>query len=167
MPLNTPLTGADDYLVKPFSVNELIARINAQIRIKRLRDDALKNIYNLFNEVPFAVAVLSGEDLVIDYINKYNLSILNLEKELVLGKPLFDARPDLRASAEPIHREVYRTGKRFMAKEIPIDLATDKGIETKFFDVVIDPMFNEEGKIIGQLATSIEITDKVLVRKKS
>lgn len=159
-------TGADDYLVKPFSANELIARINAQIRIKKLRDDALKNIYNLFNEVPFAVAVLTGEELVIDYINTYNLSIWKAEKEMVLGKPLFEARPDLRSSAEPIHREVYRSGERFMAKEIPIDIATDKGTETKFFDVVIDPMFNEEGTIIGQLATSIEITDKVLARKK-
>lgn len=159
-------TGADDYLVKPFSVNELIARINAQIKIKKLRDDALKNIYSLFNEVPFAVAVLTGEDLVIDYINKYNLSIWNVEKEMVMGQPLFEARPDLRSSAEAIHREVYRTGRRFIAKEIPIDIATDNEIETRFFDVVIDPMFNAEGNIIGQLATSIEITDKVLARKK-
>ncbi|WP_442872365.1 ATP-binding protein [Corallococcus sp. NCRR] len=34
-------SGADDYLVKPFSANELIARVNAQLTVARLRQEAL------------------------------------------------------------------------------------------------------------------------------
>jgi CheY-like chemotaxis protein len=119
-------TGADDYLVKPFSAKELLARIEAQIRIAKKRDNAEQNVYNLFDEVPFAVSVLKGKDLVIDYINKYNLNIWKHKKEDVLGKPLFEARPDLRTSVESIHNEVYRSGKRFMANEIPVDITMMK-----------------------------------------
>lgn len=159
-------TGADDYLVKPFSSKELVARIEAQIKIKQRRDDALQSVYNLFNEVPFAVAVLKSEDLVIEFINNYNLDIWQCKKEEVLGKPLFEARPDLRASVEAIHAEIYRTGKRFTANEIPVELNVNGIIQTRYFNAIIDPMLNEEGKIIGQLATSIDITEQVMARKK-
>jgi PAS domain S-box-containing protein len=159
-------TGADDYLVKPFSAKELLARIEAQIRIAKKRDTAEQNVYNLFDEVPFAVSVLKGKDLVIDYINKYNLNIWKYKKEDVLGKPLFEARPDLRANVESIHNEVYHSGKRFMANEIPIDITSDEKTETRYFNTIIDPMFDENGEIVGQLATSIEVTDQVMARKK-
>jgi len=159
-------TGADDYLVKPFSAKELLARIEAQIKIAKKRDTAEQNIYTLFDGVPFSVAVLKGEDLVIDYINQYNLNIWKQNKKDVLGKSLFVVRPDLRASVKPIHDEVYRSGKRFVAKEAPIDISNNEKTETKYFDAIIDPLFDENGKIIGQLATSIEVTDQVMARKK-
>ena len=159
-------TGADDYLVKPFSAKELIARIDAQIKIAKRRNTAEQNIYNLFDGLPFAVAVLKGEGLVIDYINKYNLDIWNLRKEDAIGKPLFDVRPDMRASAEPLHLEVYRSGKRFTANEVPINITNGGKTEERYFNAIIDPMFDENGKIIGQLATSIEVTHEVLSRKK-
>jgi CheY-like chemotaxis protein len=158
--------GADDYLVKPFSPEKLLARVRSQISISKQREKALQDVYAVFNEVPFAVAVLKGESLIIDFINQYNLDIWQKTKEEVLGKPLFEARPDRREGAEPIHAEVYRTGKRFIAKEIPLDIKTDNQAETRYFNAIIDPLFDEQGKMIGQLATSIEMTEQVLARKK-
>lgn len=158
--------GADDYLVKPFSGKELTARIEAQIKIRQKRDNALQSIYKLFNEVPFAVAVLKGNDLVIEYINKYNLEIWQTQREDVIGKPLFDVRPDIRENVEHIHRNVQETGKRFRADEIQVSVVVDGKAETRFFDAIIDPMFDEDGNVIGQVATSIEVTDKVIARKK-
>jgi PAS domain S-box-containing protein len=158
--------GADDYLVKPFSAKELMARVSSQINLARKRNNALQDIYNLFNEVPFAVAVLKGEQLIIEYINQCNLDIWQKSKEQVLGKPLFEANPEVRKGAAPIHQEVYRTGKRFAANEIPFELTMDGKTEIRYFNAAIDPMRDEEGKIIGQLATSIDVTEQVLARRK-
>lgn len=158
--------GADDYLVKPFSAKELLVRVWSHIHLEQARNKALQNIYGLFDEVPFAVAVLKGEDLVIDFVNRYNLNIWQKKKEEVLGKPLFEARPDIRAGAEQVHREVYRTGKRFVASEIPLDLSGGEENGTRYFNAIIDPMFDESGRIIGQLASSIEVTEQVLARKR-
>ena len=158
--------GADDYLVKPFSAKELIARIDTQIRIAQKRNSALQSIYNLFDEVPFAVAALLGDELIIDYVNKHNLKIWNQNREDVIGKPLFRVRPGIEDSVKAIHEEIYRTGNKFTANEIPVEITTNGKTEIKYFDAIIAPMFDEHGKIIGQLATSTDVTDKVLANKK-
>ena len=158
--------GADDYLVKPFSAKELLARVSSQIQLVTKRNNALRDAHRLFDEVPFAVAALKGEALIIEYINQYNLDIWQCTREEVLGKPLFEARPDLRADAEPVHLEVYRTSKRFIAYGLPVTLTVKGTAELRYFDTIIDPMFNELGQIVGQIATSIDVTDQVVARKK-
>src|SRR5437764_5671059 len=128
-----------------------MARVSAQINLARKRNNTLQDVYNLFDEVPFAVAVLKGESLIIEYINQCNLNIWQQRREKVLGKPLFEAKPDVRKGAEPIHKEVYRTGKRFVSSEVPFELVIDGKTEIRYFNVFIDPMRDEEGKLIGQL----------------
>lgn len=88
------------------------------------------------------------------------------KKEEVIGKPLFEARPDLGERAKFLHSEVYRTGERFVANEIPVDLITNGKTETRYFNAVIDPLCDEHNEIVGQIATSIEISEQVLARKK-
>ncbi|HLX91352.1 MAG TPA: ATP-binding protein, partial [Puia sp.] len=158
--------GADDYLVKPFSTKEILSRIRAQLKIKRTQEFALKNLFYVFNEVPFSIAVLKGEDLVVEYANKYTLDIWQKSKEEVFGKPMFEIRPETRDAVKPIHEEVYRTGKRFSNYEIPVPVLRDGTTKMCYFNSTLDPMFNEEGKIIGQLATSSEVTEQVYARKK-
>jgi hypothetical protein len=58
----------------------------------------VKTLSGLFDEVSFAVAFLRGSSLTIEYINQYNLQIWQCPQQDVLGKPLFDARPDLLSS---------------------------------------------------------------------
>lgn len=158
--------GADDYLVKPFSARELIAKVSSQIRVNELRDKALHDIYNMFDEVPFAVAVLMGESLKIEFINKYNLDIWRKKKDEVIGKPLFEVFPGNRLGAEPLHKNIYETGERFFSKEIPIELWVNDKPVMRYFNAIIDPLRDERGEIIGQIATSIDVTDFVVARKK-
>ena len=127
---------------------------------------ALQTMYSVLDDVPFALAVLKGESLIIEFINKYNLEIWKRRKEDVIGKPLFEARPDLKEAVAHIHQEIYNTGKRFFANEVPVDSTNNGKKETRYFNDVIDPIIDEKGKIIGQLATSIEVTEQVLARKK-
>jgi len=129
-------------------------------------ENALKDIYILFDEVPFAVAALKGPELIIEYINRYNLNIWGQSREEVLGKPLFDVRPDIKRAAVSIHEEIYRTGKRYETKELPIKIMVNGKEDLRYFNTTIDPMKDRGGKIIGQLAVSIDVTEQVLARKK-
>src|SRR5262249_43925931 len=59
--------GANDYLVKPFSARELVARVAARLELLRLGQrlaDERAAIAHLFAQMPMAVAILRGPDLV-------------------------------------------------------------------------------------------------------
>ncbi len=157
--------GADDYITKPFSAKELIARVRAQVALAKKRNDAYLAVYNLFNEVPFAVAVLKGASLIIEYANKYTLDLWERKREEVIDKPLFEVIPGTRAGVEQVHNEVYRTGNRIVANEMAVDLSKAGETGKRYFNAIIDPLFNDRGEIVGQLATTIEVTEQVLARK--
>ncbi|SFM87704.1 PAS domain S-box-containing protein [Chitinophaga sp. YR627] len=127
---------------------------------------AFPNIYEIFEDVPFSVAVLRGPDLIIEYINRLNLSIWRSTRESVMGKPLYEAKPDLRRDVEPIHRQVQESGQRFHADEVPIEITDHDGKRLHYFQVSIDPIKDKEGQIIGQIATSIDVTERVLSRQQ-
>lgn len=127
---------------------------------------AFPNIYEIFEDVPFSVAVLKGPDLIIEYINRRNLSIWRSTRESVIGKPLYEAKPELRRDTEPIHRQVQESGSRFHAAEVPIEIIDHDGKHVHYFQVSIDPIKDKEGQIIGQIATSIDITEQVLYRQQ-
>jgi PAS domain S-box-containing protein len=131
--------------------------------------DDLQSVYGVFDHAPFALAALKGEDLVIEYINEYNLEIWQKTRQQVLGRPLFEVRPDIRPSVEAIHRQVYRTGQRFKANEIPVSIQGKGDLEpyVRYFDLTIDPMRDQAGQVTGQLAVSIEVTGQVLARRRA
>ncbi|HSF46189.1 MAG TPA: PAS domain S-box protein, partial [Chitinophagaceae bacterium] len=158
--------GADDYLTKPFSTKELLARVATQLKIKQKYTNAFQAVYNLFDGVPFAVAALKGKELIVEYANQYTLNIWKKDRKDVINKPMFEIMPETRAGTEWIHQEVYETKSRFSANEIPVKLEVDGEKKLRYFNSIVDPIFSDEGEIIGQLATTIEVTEQVLARKK-
>src|SRR5690606_1405518 len=69
-------TGADDYLVKPFSAKELLARVQAQIKIAQTRKHIEHQLNNLFEQAPVAIAVMHGPDFIVEIINEMALQII-------------------------------------------------------------------------------------------
>jgi DNA-binding response OmpR family regulator len=59
--------GADDYLIKPFSARELLARVQTHMEMARVRKQAEENLLRrteqfetLLNEAPLAVYMIDG-----------------------------------------------------------------------------------------------------------
>ena len=53
-------TGADDYLVKPFSQTELVARIRSQLNIVRRKNEIDEDLRSFLMQAPAAIAILEG-----------------------------------------------------------------------------------------------------------
>ena len=145
------------------------------------------SLYSLLDTAPVAFAVLMGQSLVIDFISHYNLQIWQCTRQKVIGKPLSEVFPGRWSEAKLIHQQVYQSGQRQIVHEIQIDLpaidlSTDQwtahqqltdemlssspAMQTRWFNALIDPIRNEHGQMIGQLATYTEVTEQVRARRK-
>src|SRR5579862_541646 len=119
--------GADDYIVKPFTARELVARIAARLDLHRLGTLLEKErsaIDSLFQQTPVPIAVLTGPDVVYSVANKAYCEVVGNRN--VVGKPILEALPELKGQGfDTLAREVMRTGKAYIGREALVRL--DRG----------------------------------------
>ncbi|MFL5740018.1 MAG: ATP-binding protein [Flavisolibacter sp.] len=158
-------SGAEDYLVKPFSVRELLTRIDSNIRIARLQNYAALQIHHVFMQAPVAISILRGPNLVIELANEAILKIWGKTNEIV-GKPLLEGIPEIQNTAYPkMLQEVMEKGVTHHASEHSTELIRNDIAEQVYFNFVYQPLVEIDGSISGVLAAANEITDQVEARK--
>ena len=73
--------GADDYLVKPFSARELLARVGANLEMARVRREAGERVTHLMESIPDGLITLDRE---------WRYTFVNTPAEPLLGRPRSD-----------------------------------------------------------------------------
>ena len=159
-------TGADDYLVKPFSAKELVARVTAQIRMVKLRQSLEGNVRNLFMAAPAGIGVLRGPQHVLELANEMYLQMAGNRD--IVGKSIREAFPELEGQGfYELLDKVYTTGEPFVGHGILAQLDTGNGqLKDVYLNFVYQPSHNNEGEINGILVHAVDVTELVLSRKK-
>jgi PAS domain S-box-containing protein len=159
-------TGADDYLVKPFSAKELLARVASQLKLVKLRLATDTNVRNLFMQAPASICVLRGPQHIYHLANSMYLQLIG--RSDIIGKSVREALPELEGSGiYELLDEVYRTGEPFIAREMPVSIQKDNGtLKEIILNFIYQPSRNEEKEIDGILVYAVDITDQIIARKK-
>ena len=159
--------GADDYLVKPFSAKELLARIRSQLKIAATRKHTEQQLKNLFMQAPIAMCIFRGPEYIVEVANEKMLELWGKNAGEVLNKPVFIGMPDAKDQGfEQLLDSVYKTGRTFVANELPINLLRKGRLEKVFVKFVYEALFNEDGSVSGVMALADEITEQVMARQK-
>jgi PAS domain S-box-containing protein len=120
--------GADDYLVKPFTARELIARVDSHIRMARFRREAMEHEAELLREVQEArnTAAEAVEQITdgfwmydpefrVSYMNAAAVEISRRPREEQLGQSLWELFPALQGS---VLEEKFR---KAMIERVPLE----------------------------------------------
>lgn len=161
--------GAEDYLVKPFSKRELLARVETHLELGRLRGQLRaerERLFALFVQAPVAICVLRGRDLVFEMANPSFMEIVRHRK---LGEKKFlEGFPELEGQGlEEMLHGVLDTGQPFVGKDVLVRLDRDQdGVpEDGYFSFICAPIRSETGSVDRIMAVVTEVTDQVSVRQ--
>ncbi|HEY4305993.1 MAG TPA: ATP-binding protein [Gemmatimonadaceae bacterium] len=164
--------GADDYLVKPFSAHELVARVGSHLSLARARADANAALHaakdlltDVLEQAPVAVSVVRGPDHVLELANPFYRQLTG-NREIV-GMRFIEAFPESEAEGViGILDDVYRTGRPFVGQAVPVAFDRTGGGDTVqgVFNFTSHP-FYVDGKIDGVITVVTEITEEVKARR--
>ncbi|MEO8034245.1 MAG: ATP-binding protein, partial [Acidobacteriota bacterium] len=163
--------GADDYLAKPFSARELIARVSTHLELSRLRREAERaraRMHEQFMQAPVAVCVTSGPEFLFELANPRYEDMVR--RPGLAGQKLRNAFPELPDDAPVLQmlRQVYETGEVFHAEEflVPLDRTGTGVIADAYFKFTAQALRNEQHAIDGVIIVAVDVTEQVQARQQ-
>jgi signal transduction histidine kinase len=161
--------GADDYLVKPFSAQELVARVRVHIELARLRravESERDRLLSLLKQVPAIVNFLRGPDLIFEFVHPLALEVLGGRD--VIGKPVEEAVPEFKSQEYPaLLRRVIETGQPLQGNDKRVLHDDGKGgLRESFWNFIYVPVRDETGHVEGVMTFDIEVTKELRAREQ-
>lgn len=158
--------GADDYLVKPFSARELIARVTNRILISQTRRKTEKEFYNLFLQSPFHIHVMKGPDHVMEFFHPFGKKFTG-GRDLT-GMKIREALPEVEGQGYfEMLDQVFHEGKSFFIEESKASLpGKDGNVEDFYFNITYLPLKGIKEKIEGVLQFTLDVTHQANTNQK-
>ncbi len=125
-----------------------------------------KSLESILEHAPAMICILRGPEFVFELANENYYQLIGKRK--IIGKPVREAIPEAEEQGFiDLLEEVRNSGKPFKGVEVPIRInINDTEQKNSFLDFVYQPLFDENGKVDGIFVHVIDVTEKVLVRKK-
>lgn len=109
---------------------------------------------------PAGICIYKGPDLRIEFMNPACERICG--QEGLAGKTFDEAFPDLKGTElREAHFRVLETGELFKERAVPVERDFGNGVETRYFDLVLQPARVSEGGVQGLETYSFDVTDMV------
>ena len=160
--------GADDYIVKPFSARELLARVSTRLEVHRLGaslEQERAASTELFAQTPVPVAILRGEELIFELVNPAFATAMG-DRDL-RGKPVLEGMPELAGQGVvKLLHQVLRTGEAQLGREMPVKVLRNGQLEDTCWNFIYSPLRNAGGAVERVIAICHEITEQVEARRK-
>ncbi len=145
----------------------VVQDITEQVTTHKKIEESERNIRNIIIQAPVAMSILRGPLHIVEIANNKMFELWGKEENELINKSVFEGLPEAKEhDLEQLLRNVYTTGKRFVANERPVNLPRNGKIETVYLNFVYEALREGTGTISGILAVAVDVTPQVIVRQK-
>lgn len=163
--------GASDYLTRPFTARELVARVSTQVQLSRLRKVAEAERSRLFSflmQLPVAIAACEGPNHVVTLKNPLVDPLT--QGRLRLGDTLSDVCAEFQLEGlVAVLDRVYSSGEPSVWREQPLSSDRDRngaGGEERLYDIALQPFRDAHGTVTGIIAAASEVIAPLSTRRR-
>ncbi|MDB5257744.1 MAG: sensor histidine kinase [Chitinophagaceae bacterium] len=137
--------------------NETTKQINTTRRLEVVD----KKFRNTVKQAPIGITILRGDNYLVELANEAYLQLVDRIEEQFVGKPLFEALPEVKETVEGLLNNVLATGIPFNGYEIKIPINRFGKQEQGYFNFVYHPLKDESGQINGIMVVVTDVTKQV------
>ena len=123
-------------------------------------------LQRLVREAPFAIALTTGPQHRFLLANQA-FQALRDRPGRIIGRPIARIWPGAAAQIVPLLDRVYQNGDPVSALAMPLWMQRDGVLELAFFNITINPTFDEAGAIDGTILLLHETTQEVLANRQA
>jgi PAS domain S-box-containing protein len=138
---------------------------NPDARASARANDSESKFRNTMKQAPVGIAILRGNDFIVEMANDSYLRVVDRTEEEMVGKSLFASLPEVKTAVEPIMKEVMRTGEPYHGNEFEVTLSRFGAPQQCYFNFVYQPLFEDETEASGIIVVATEVTQQVLSRQ--
>lgn len=125
-----------------------------------------RSFQEIAKQAPVGLCILMGENFEIEMANDAYLEIIEKSEDQVLHKPLFHILPEVKELIDPVLTKVFRTGETFTATNFKATLIRSGKPEAAYFNLIYQPLRNEEAEIVGIVVIASEVTEFEIARQE-
>jgi PAS domain S-box-containing protein len=141
--------------------------VTEQVLARQQRATAQAQLQAVLEQAPVAIGILRGPEYVIEIANPLIASIWGRPTEQLLGKPMFEALPEVRDQGfREVLDKVLHTGEAFAAQEVTTLLRRKEGLQTVHLNFVYQPLRDAAGRLTSVAIVATEVTEQVAARRQ-
>lgn len=124
-----------------------------------------KSFQEIAKQAPVGLCILMGTEFIVEMANDAYLELIDKPFGEIINRPLFEVIPEVRMLVEPILMDVLKTGKTFTATDFEVRLERSGKSQMAYFNLIYQPLRNDETEIVGIVVIASEVTELVESRK--
>jgi PAS domain S-box-containing protein len=156
-----------NHLGKVYGIHHMAVDVTNEVLVKKELEKSENNFRSMILQAPIAICIFRGKDYIFEVINSMMEEMLGRSASLLIGKPFFEAMPEMRNDGlKPILDNIMTNGNSYKSEDQEFHLPDGDSTKTIYASYIYEPIKDSFGNVQSIIVVSTDVTQQVYARRK-